>query len=80
MSKSKKSKTETVDRTQELIALLRARDMEIVLLKERKRELERTIVNLANDLSLSRNISRSESEVYEIERAKDDDRDGEYYV
>jgi hypothetical protein len=80
MSKSKKSKTETVDNTQELIALLRARDMEIVLLKERKRELERTIVNLANDLSLSRNISRSESEVYEIERAQDDDRDGEYYV
>jgi hypothetical protein len=54
--------------------------MEIVLLKERKRELERTIVNLANDLSLSRNISRSESEVYEIERAQDDNRDGEYYV
>jgi hypothetical protein len=80
MSKRKKSKTETVDNTQELIALLRARDMEIVLLKERKRELERTIVNLANDLSLSRNISRSESEVYEIERAQDDDRDGEYYV
>jgi len=80
MSKRKKSKTETVDNTQELIALLRARDMEIVLLKERKRELERTIVNLANDLSLSRNISRSESEVYEIERAQDDDRDGAYYV
>jgi len=57
----------------------RALEVELNLEKERNRELERTIVTLATELSVARSIMRSESAINEIMRAHDKDYPyGEY--
>jgi chromosome segregation ATPase len=60
----------------ELRADIRAAHEEIDLKRDRIRELERTIVTLATELSMARSIMRSESAINEITRA----RNGEYDV
>jgi chromosome segregation ATPase len=59
-----------------LRADIRAAHEEIDLKRDRIRELERTIVTLATELSMARSIMRSESAINEITRA----RNGEYDV
>ncbi len=90
MSKRKKNKTETVPyespdadayriELEDLAARNRALEMELVLEQERRRELERTIVTLATELSMARSMMRSESAINEIMRARNNDYpQGEY--
>ena len=60
----------------ELRADIRAAYEEIDLKRDRIRELERTVICLASELTMARNIIRSESAINEITRA----RNGEYDV
>jgi chromosome segregation ATPase len=59
-----------------LRADIRAAHEEIDLKRDRIRELERTVICLASELTMARNIIRSESAINEITRA----RNGEYDV
>lgn len=51
----------------------RALEMELDLEQERRRELERTVVTLATELSMARSMMRSESAINEIMRARNND-------
>jgi len=58
---------------EDLAARNRALEMELDLEQERRRELERTVVTLATELSMARSMMRSESAINEIMRARNND-------
>lgn len=63
----------------ELRSDIRAAYEQIHLQKDRIHELERTIICLANELTLARNIMRSESAINEITRARDNTKGMDEY-